>query len=210
MLMCRWCETPLQMSFYTSCKSVARDIVSCCDSTRIDTQQTTDSPEFLHPSTTTKPGNLYDPRKAQRKGGHRLQTREHGCADTSSDHIIDRIFFYDTILHVPQAEKVIYRRVLLSFKLKIDAISDEIPRAMGLPIHSFSGKAVQLHNGKTATPIGIFPMRWQLYNGKKIYKTKFLVIKDSQFDMLLGRSSIKKYKLWEEDGDIERRLQYRC
>ncbi|KAL3458635.1 hypothetical protein BJX64DRAFT_292014 [Aspergillus heterothallicus] len=127
-----------------------------------------------------------------------------------AEHITNRVFFYNTILYNSQAEKAIYRRVLLNFMLKIDAISDEIPRTLGLPILPYRGKTVQLHNGKTTKPIGTFYLQWQIYNDKKVYETKFLVIKDSQFDMLLGRSSIKKYKLGKMDGDIEKRLQYRC
>ncbi|KAJ0425120.1 hypothetical protein BJY00DRAFT_308452 [Aspergillus carlsbadensis] len=127
-----------------------------------------------------------------------------------AEHITDRVFFYNTILYNPQIEKAIYRRVLLSFMLNIDAISDEIPRVLGLPVSPYSGKAVQLHNGKSAKPIGTLHLQWKIYSGEKVYKTKFLVIKDSHFDMLLGRSSIKKYKLWEVDEDIEKRLQYRC
>ncbi|KAL2845646.1 hypothetical protein BJY01DRAFT_180218 [Aspergillus pseudoustus] len=199
------------MSFYTSCKSVARDIVSCCDRTRehhIEPRYPTDSSDILRLGTPTSFVNPQGRRMARRKGNRKSHKSEYGYADTMPNDIIDRVFFYDTKLYNPQTEKPIYRRVLLSFMLNIDAISDEIPRVFGLPISPYKGKAVQLHNGKFADPIGTFQTRWQIYNGKKVYKTEFLVIKDSQFDMLLGSSSIRKYKLWKEDADIEKRLQY--
>jgi hypothetical protein len=214
------------MSFYTICKSVARDIVSCCDPTRIETRHSKGSPEVLHPEATTNFASLDSHRKTQRRCNFRshkswsnrrhryakaltLKKGEYGYPDATSDHITDRVFYYNTVLYSPQTEKPIYRRVLLSFVLSIDAISDDIARVLGLPILPYNGKAVQLHNGESAKPIGTLHLQWKIYNGKRVYKTKFLVIKDSHFDMLLGRSSIKKYKLWEVDGEIEKRLQYR-
>ncbi|KAL2812511.1 hypothetical protein BJX63DRAFT_243960 [Aspergillus granulosus] len=201
------------MPFYTSCKSIAWDIVSCCDRMRahdIDIQSPNVSPVVLRSEMTTTPVSSYNSRKTQRKGTLRSNKREYGYDDAMAEHITDRVFYYNTILYNPEAAKAIYRRVLLNFTLKYDAISDEIPQVLGLPILPYYGKAVQLHNGKTAKPIGTLHLQWQIYNGKKAYKTKFLVIKDNHFDMLLGRSSIKKYKLWKEDGDIEKRLQYPC
>lgn len=106
------------------------------------------------------------------------------------------------------AKDVVYRRILLDFRVSIDAVSDEIPHLLGIPIDPYTGFEVQLPNGQYVEPIGTIQTTWKFYTGQKSHKTRVLVIKDSEFDMLIGRSSIQQYKLWEEDRDIWKRLQY--
>ncbi|KAL4963067.1 uncharacterized protein BDV14DRAFT_177132 [Aspergillus stella-maris] len=130
----------------------------------------------------------------------------------------DSRFIYDTeIYSSPLAlesevehtnEKLIYRRLILDFddQKTTDAICDEIPQALNIPIKPYKGSEVQLPNGDWEMPVGTAEIPWKVYEGQRVYRTHFLVMKDSQFDMLLSRATIKRYKFWEEDKDVKGRL----
>ena len=117
------------------------------------------------------------------------------------------IFIYDIILFGIDREKFVYRRLKLDFHVQFDAVSDEIPRLVNIPITSYAGGDVKLPTGHWVKPLGTIEVKWQLYKGQHQYKTQFLVIENSPYDMLLGRPSIHNYRLWEEDNDILERLQ---
>ncbi|KAL4775846.1 hypothetical protein BDW60DRAFT_176907 [Aspergillus nidulans var. acristatus] len=125
--------------------------------------------------------------------------------------IPERIFSYHTIVYDQARERKLYRRVLLDFnpKRNIDAISDAIQQDLDLTMEPYFGSKVEIPNGDVVMPLGIVDVTWQIYKGVRPYRTQFVVIKDSQFDMLLGRMTIKGYEFWKEDKDIRERLRFR-
>ncbi|KAL2831694.1 hypothetical protein BDW59DRAFT_139849 [Aspergillus cavernicola] len=212
------------MPFLQSCKIAACGLASCRDR-----RQTGPKFESRDPGTTSLSKRRFIRLKSWPKSttpntrgpkwirGHkttsaRQQQREGDFADESSDiaseDIPQKIFTYDVMLFGPQREKPVYRRLLLDFQGNLDTLSDDIARLLNLPFTPYNGAEVRLPNGSLVKPEGTLEVKWQLYEGSRPYKTKLLVIKNSDFDMILGISSIQRYKLWEEDCNIQTKLQY--
>ncbi|KAL4908384.1 hypothetical protein BDW74DRAFT_147362 [Aspergillus multicolor] len=116
---------------------------------------------------------------------------------------------HDIELYAPGREQPIYRCVLLDTASFVDAVSDEFPRLLNVPMGEYNGGEVRIPNGLFVKPVGTIEVDWKIYKGKRPFRTKCVVIKDSQFDMLLGLPSIQRYQLFEEDGDRSGRLTYR-
>ncbi|KAL4932082.1 retropepsin-like aspartic protease [Aspergillus undulatus] len=211
------------MPFYQSCKTAACGIISCCDRWQAGSEfdaRYRDTRDPLKRSFIRLASWPKTPTPSIKKfkwiGDHRTpsnsdQSQEDNIHDEVSDSasvdIALKIFTYDIELFGRERDKPVYRRLLLDFTVVINAVSDEIPRLLNRPVTPYNGKEVKLPNGVYVKPVGTLVIKWQLYKGKRAYKTKFLVIEDSLFDMLLGRPTIKKYKLWEEDRDIKKRLR---
>ncbi|KAI9376042.1 hypothetical protein BJX61DRAFT_491693 [Aspergillus egyptiacus] len=207
------------MSLVQSCKIAAREFISCCDR-QID-------PSFSHRAAaptkhtfsrlkTWKNTSSTDRFRSRWARKLPLPAPQHGedTTDESSDecagNIMQNPFTYDVVVFGQTREKVVYRRLLLDFRCDFNLLSSAIQELLGLPVSPYDGSKIRLPNGAHVKPIGTLEMKWQFYNGKKTcYKTEFLVIQDndSYFDMLLGRASIREYKLWEEDTRIRWRLQ---
>ncbi|KAL3475420.1 hypothetical protein BJX99DRAFT_259366 [Aspergillus californicus] len=225
-------EPQLQMTLY---KISARRILSCCDRSQQQNPRyikkqprpryNNDDDDAVPPALPQHTFNRLNssswptPHKSRWLSGrkpvialeHRDRNIRTTCADglpeTPPEPIIEKPFTYDTVVFGQQPETVVYRRLRLDFQGSNDAISDEITHLLNLPIAEYTGSEIILPNGSFVMPIGTVQVKWKLYDGKKPYTTKFLVIKDSQSDMLLGRSSIQEYNMWERDGDIIHRLQ---
>ncbi|KAL5040908.1 hypothetical protein BDW71DRAFT_192824 [Aspergillus fruticulosus] len=219
------------MPFLQSFKDAAHGFVSCCDrrqtGSELGRQYPDDSYRHATPlksqfgrlrTWSMPPSTTSTQQKARLKADRqaivgRTQQHEERKKDRSSNiepnvkDITQRTFTYDIILFGINREKVVYRRLKLDFQVQFDAVSDEIPRLVNIPITSYAGAEVQLPNGHWVKPLGTIEVKWQLYKGQQQYKTRFLVIENSPFDMLLGRPSIQSYRLWEEDNDIQERLQ---
>ncbi|KAL6235903.1 hypothetical protein BDW75DRAFT_208278 [Aspergillus navahoensis] len=221
------------MLFLQSFKDAAHGFVSCCDrpqtGSNFGPRSVDDSYQHATPSKRQfsrlrtwpmPPSPTGTQQKARwtvdRKAvlGRTQQYEEEKKKDRSSNieepddnNITQRVFTYDIILFGNYTEKVVYRRLKLDFQVQFDAVSDEIPRLLNIPVTSYGGAEVQLPNGHWVKPSGAIEVKWQLYKGQNQYKTEFLVIENSPFDMLLGRPSIHSYRLWEEDNDIQERLQ---
>ncbi|KAL4791893.1 hypothetical protein BDV19DRAFT_284889 [Aspergillus venezuelensis] len=214
------------MSFVQSCRNAACGIVSCCDRRPPSNSKQplrnqgrhariSDSSKHYFRRLRTWPEGTQKTRQSRVDGNceavsGRLQQQHNAAdleADNSTEEIRQRLFTYDIVLLGKKREKPIHRRLLLDFHLDVDAISDEIPTLMDLPIAPYDGLEILLHSGIAAKPIGVVKLKWKLYQKKRKFETTFLVIPNSHFDMLIGRSSIQRHKLWEEDKDILRRLQ---
>ncbi|KAL4994748.1 hypothetical protein BDV10DRAFT_144825 [Aspergillus recurvatus] len=216
------------MSFRQSCKSAGCGLISCCDrretGPKFDSRYYDAAPppkySFIRlrswPKTATantqriswtgtrkKTASARQQQQPQRRGD---DTDDGELSDVASEDITKKVFTYDIVLFARGREEPIYRCLLLDFHAVVNAVSDELPRLLNLPMEEYNGQAVRLPDGSFAKPVGTVELDWQIYNGKRPYKTKCVVIKDSQFDMLLGQPSIQRYKLWEEDGDIKKRL----
>lgn len=126
--------------------------------------------------------------------------------ELNEEETAEGIFIYDIILFGIESERFVYRRLKLDFHVQFDAVSDEIPRLLNIPITSYAGGKVKLPTGHWVKPLGTIQVKWHLYKGQHQYKTQFLVIENSPYDMLLGRPSIHNYRLWEEDNAILEKL----
>ncbi|KAL4913781.1 hypothetical protein BDW62DRAFT_157973 [Aspergillus aurantiobrunneus] len=213
------------MPFLQSCKSAACGIVPCCGrqprpkfeprypgdkSPRVKTAAPSKGP-FTRLKPWPKVTNPIS--RQSRRIEDRKATRvpeQHKLAGAASEEITQSILTYDIVMFGTESEKVVYRRLLLDCQVEFDAISDEIPRLLNLPIAPYNGLEVQLPNGNYVTPLGTSEVTWQLYKGTQQNTTKFLVIENSHFDMLLGRPSIQRYGLWEGDKNVQRKLKSFC
>ncbi|KAL2863167.1 uncharacterized protein BJX67DRAFT_266376 [Aspergillus lucknowensis] len=211
------------MPLLQSWKHATRGVVSCCDRQKGSKFETQYPKHGFSPTATASrskrpfaqlkwwPNTRNDGRERDLRTAPSRQQREDKFTDRNSnskpEDITRKIFTYDMMVF-GLAEDVVYRRVLLEFGVNIDAVSDEIPHLLGIPIDPYDGFEVRLPNGLYVEPIGTVETTWKLYTGQRSHRTRFLVIEDSQFDMLIGRSSIQQYRLWEEDADIWKRLQY--
>ncbi|KAL5337871.1 hypothetical protein BJX70DRAFT_399144 [Aspergillus crustosus] len=225
------CEFRFQMPFFQSCKSVACGLVCCCDR-HPDSAYSKTQYHYHHAEPSKRPFNRLRswPKPAQKNNTQpevqrRPSPQQRREEDThpadelyetekqnppSSEKTTHQIFTYDTILFTFDSGNPVYRRLLLDFRVSFDAVSDQIPPLVNLEISPYDGPSVRLPNGIDVTPIGTLCVKWQLFKGKRrSYETTFLVIKDLLFDMMLGRASIEKYKLWEEDNEIQKRLSFR-
>ncbi|KAL4776555.1 hypothetical protein BDW60DRAFT_86129 [Aspergillus nidulans var. acristatus] len=219
------------MPFVQPFKSAAHGFVSCCDRQRTGSkfgpysddshQQTALSKRGLGwlrswpISARTRSTQQKARWKAEREAGLE-RTHQHEAKgkqeelikiEPNGKEITERIYVYDIILFGIEREKFVYRRLKLDFQVQFDAVSDEIPRLMNIPITSYAGGEVKLPTGHWVKPLGTIEVKWQLYKGQRQYKTEFLVVENSPYDMLLGWPSIHNYRLWEEDNDILERLQ---
>ncbi|KAL4963070.1 uncharacterized protein BDV14DRAFT_93693 [Aspergillus stella-maris] len=212
------------MSFVQSCKNAACGIVSCCDRRSSFNPEQPPRSYNRHSEINASSKHYFSrlrtwPKDSQgtrqsRVNGNRTAVsgrgqQLHNTADTEAEKLTEnirqRVFTYDIVL---LGNEPIYRRLLLDFNLNIDAISDEIPTLMNLPITPYDGLEVPLPSGALAKPIGIVKLKWRVYKKKRKFETTFLVIPNNHFDMLIGRSSIQTHKLWDADRDIRKRLQY--
>ncbi|KAL4780595.1 hypothetical protein BJX76DRAFT_360719 [Aspergillus varians] len=228
-LTCFLCESQIQMPFVQSLKNTTYGFISCCDRQK-DAKFESSYPAsnsshdakiapVKRPFTRLKSlpkSSLPDTGKVRRTGGrksipsrqqHEGDLKEKSYESIPKD-ILQKVFTYDIQLFGTKNDKVVYRRLLLDFQVNTDAVSDEIPKLLNLPIAGYKGAEVRLPNGSSVRPIGALEIQWQLYKGNRQYRTKFLVIENSQFDVLLGRRSIQKYRLSAEDEKIQKRLQY--
>ncbi|KAL4951074.1 hypothetical protein BDW69DRAFT_170797, partial [Aspergillus filifer] len=212
------------MSLVQSCKSAACGIVSCCDRRSPSKSEQPQSIYKRHPENNvfskryfrrlrTWPKDTQMTQQSRANGNRKaVSGRDQQRGNTadkeveeSTEEIRRWIFTYDIVL---LGTEPIYRRLLLDFNLNIDAISDEIPTLMNLPITPYNGLEVSLPSGNLAKPVGIVKLKWKLYKKNRKFETTFLVIPNNHFDMLIGRSSIQTHKLWDFDRNIRRRLQY--
>ncbi|KAL4878727.1 hypothetical protein BJY04DRAFT_220794 [Aspergillus karnatakaensis] len=223
------CELHLQMPFLQSCKSAACGFVSCCDrqpDEKSDSRPRYPASDFSNaePPPSKRSFNRlrpWPPKNTQRvrwKGARATHQNQQFANESydrdkaSSDQAIaKRTFTYNTILYKPAggAQGLLYRRLRLDFQVVFNAVSDQIPPELNLNISPYYGPDVRLPNGYVVTPVGELWVKWKLLETERTHETLFLVIKDSTFDVLLGRASIQEYKLWEEDKDILKRLEYR-
>ncbi|KAL4763104.1 retropepsin-like aspartic protease [Aspergillus foveolatus] len=219
------------MPFVQQFKDAAHGFVSCCDRQRTGSKLGPYSDDSYQHAAVSKRGLGWlkswpistrtgsTQQKARWKADHeaeleRKRQREEKRRKERISKIepIDKetaegIFIYDIILFGIDREKFAYRRLKLDFQVQFDAVSDEIPQLVNIPITSYAGGEVKLPTGHWVKPLGTIEVKWQLYKGQHQYKTEFLVIENSPYDMLLGRPSIHNCRLWEEDNDILERLQ---
>lgn len=128
-------------------------------------------------------------------------------SDIAFEDIPQRIFTYDVALFGRPRKKPVYRRLLLDFHGNLDAVSDDIAELLNLPLSPHDGE-VRLPNGSLAKPKGVIEVRWHIYGARRRHTTRLVVIPDSPFDMVLGASSIRRCRLWKEDGNIRTELEY--
>lgn len=145
-----------------------------------------------------------DPFEADEQRSSSFASEQH---DITSQDIPRSVFTYDITLFALPHGKPVYRRLLLDFHGNLDAVSDDIAHLLNLPITPYYDE-VRLPNGSIRKPTGVAEVKWQLYEGRRRHTKKLFVIPNSPFDMVLGVSSIRRCKLWKEDGNIRTELKY--
>ncbi|KAL4821951.1 hypothetical protein BDW67DRAFT_149886 [Aspergillus spinulosporus] len=219
------------MPFVQPFKDAAHGFVSCCDRQRTRSKSKPYSDDIYQHATVSKRGLGWLKSWSISARTRSTQQKARGKADREAElepthqheergkqeefikiepnhtEIPEGLYIYDIVLFGTNREEFVYRRLKLDFQVQFDAVSDEIPRLVDIPITSYAGGEVKLPTGHWVKPLGTIEVKFQLYKGQHQYKTEFLVIENSPYDMLLGRPSIHNYRLWEEDNDILERLK---
>jgi hypothetical protein len=96
----------------------------------------------------------------------------------------------------------ISRRLLLDIQTEVNVMADDIRRRLNIKMEPYCGNVIQLPSGRDVKPIGSIIVSWKVLGTEETYTTKFLVIQKSYFDVMLGRPSIEKSGLGNEDSEI--------
>jgi hypothetical protein len=106
----------------------------------------------------------------------------------------DAPIIHDAVLFTPTDERF-YRRLLLDDTVETDIISDDIAHLLGTPVEKSYGAEVQLPDGRTVKSVGTIDTKWQIYRCQRVHNTRFHVVGDRRYDLVLGRLSICQLRL---------------
>lgn len=86
-----------------------------------------------------------------------------------------------------------------------DVISQQVVNDLGLQSEEYTGEAARPVGGASYNPEGYITLDWHVSGRVKTYKTKFTVFNTAyseDFDVLLGRHTIKRIGFYKKNGDI--------
>jgi len=109
---------------------------------------------------------------------------------------------YDVYALNPQKSSQLRRRLLLDFQGHGNFIADDIPESLELKIEPVSGAFRTAPRDSGIQPKGQITMCWSIVDAPKIYKTDFLVVTNTDYDILLGRDSIIAHELFRRKSKV--------
>ncbi|GKZ31228.1 hypothetical protein AbraIFM66950_011519 [Aspergillus brasiliensis] len=120
-------------------------------------------------------------------------------------------FVYD-VMAGPPGKKQLRRRMMLSFHTDTNVMSKETHRRLGASITPYSGTCIQVLGLQDRKPLGIAEVQWSFCGRSKPYRTTFYVVEEVEYDLLIGRPSMREQELYRVDPVIAKRLResYRC
>jgi hypothetical protein len=166
-----------------------------CSSRRAETQTwTTPAPPPYEP---------FESRNQDREWNIHAHTRqlEYGIQNAFNQErvqLFDAPIIYDAVLFTPNDERF-YRRLLLDATVETDIISEDIAQLLGTPMEKGYGAEIQLPDGRTVKSVGVIETKWQIYRCRRAYNTRFHVVRDRRYDLVLGRTSISQLRLSREE-----------
>ncbi|PYH67859.1 uncharacterized protein BO88DRAFT_72156 [Aspergillus vadensis CBS 113365] len=120
-------------------------------------------------------------------------------------------FVYD-IMAGPPGKKQLRRCMLLSFHADTNIISKEAHQRLGTSIEPCPGASVQVLGLGDCKPIGLAEVQWSFCGRSKPYRTTFYIVEGVEYDLLIGRPSMRQQELYRVDPAIAKKLResYRC
>lgn len=112
----------------------------------------------------------------------------------------------------PPGKKQLRRCMLLSFHADTNIISKEAHQRLGTCIEPCPGASVQVLGLGDRKPIGLAEVQWSFCGRSKPYRTTFYVVEGVEYDLLIGRPSMRQQELYRVDPAIAKKLResYRC
>ncbi|RDH27550.1 hypothetical protein BDQ94DRAFT_184506 [Aspergillus welwitschiae] len=101
----------------------------------------------------------------------------------------------------PPGKKQLRRYMRLSFHADTNVI-----------IEPYRGAPVPVLGRQDRIPDGIAEVQWSFCGRSKPYRTAFYVVEDVEYDLLIGRPSMRQQELYRVDSPIATRIHesYRC
>ncbi|BCR96723.1 hypothetical protein AAWM_04708 [Aspergillus awamori] len=120
-------------------------------------------------------------------------------------------FAYDVMAGAPGKEQL-RRRMLLSFHADTNVMSKDAHQRLGTNIMPYRGAPVPVLGLQDSIPVGIAEVQWSFCGRSKPYRTAFYVVEDVEYDLLIGRPSMRQQELYRVDPAIAKRLResYQC
>ncbi|KAL8819674.1 MAG: hypothetical protein Q9223_001945 [Gallowayella weberi] len=128
-------------------------------------------------------------------------SRESIAPEQDSQGWLERVF--KTVLYLPN-ERTAQRMTFLDSGSDFDVVSQKVVDDFNLPIQPYTGVLAK-PLGSSYMPEGEITLSWHVSGFHKTYTTKFVVFsKDysEDFDILLGRFTIKEIGFYKKNGNI--------
>lgn len=127
----------------------------------------------------------------------------------------DRLEHYDFVYDVrvcASTNNEFQRRMMLSFHMDVNIISDEVYRTLETELQPYDGDPIAVLGCPDRKPLGTVTAQWTFCGRTKPYRTVFYVVPNVEYDLLIGRPSMRQQELYRADPKIATRLNasYRC
>ncbi|GLA33081.1 hypothetical protein M752DRAFT_277151 [Aspergillus phoenicis ATCC 13157] len=112
----------------------------------------------------------------------------------------------------PPGKKQLRRCMMLSFHADTNVMSKEAHQRLGTNIKPYRGAPVPVLGLQDRILVGSAEYQWSFCGRSKPYRTAFYVVEDVEYDLLIGRPSMRQQELYRVDPAIAKRLResYRC
>ncbi|GJP96709.1 cellulase family protein [Aspergillus niger] len=115
-------------------------------------------------------------------------------------------FVYD-VMAGPPGKNQLRRCMMLSFHADTDIMSKEAHQRLGTSIEPYQGAPIPVLGLQDSKPVGIAEVQWSFCGRSKPYRTAFYVVEDVEYDLLIGRPSMRQHELYRVDPAIAERLR---
>ncbi|KAA8650895.1 retropepsin-like aspartic protease [Aspergillus tanneri] len=114
-------------------------------------------------------------------------------------------FIYDVMLLADQ-NTWIRRRMVVDFETDINIMREAVYRRMKYRVQPYSGE-ITWWNRPNTKPLGKLKATLQICGRGRTYYAEFYVVKNAEFDLLLGRPSVREIGLYRADPAVATRLR---
>ncbi|KAH8432751.1 uncharacterized protein LDX57_010377 [Aspergillus melleus] len=115
-------------------------------------------------------------------------------------------YIYDVMILTPRRSRI-RRRMVIDFETEINIMSEAVYKKLDTHIESFTGNDITWWNQSTVRPLGKCSASWTICGRERLYYAEFLVVGNTQFDVLLGRESVRQLGLYRADPWVATRLR---
>ncbi|PWY93055.1 hypothetical protein BO94DRAFT_554622 [Aspergillus sclerotioniger CBS 115572] len=106
----------------------------------------------------------------------------------------------------PSGKAELQRRMMLSFYSDVNIMSDEVSRKLDTDLEPYYGEPIPVVGHPDRNPLGTVKARWTFCGRAKPYRTFFYVVSNVEYDLLIGRPSMRQQELYKADPNIAKRL----
>ncbi|SPB46446.1 unnamed protein product [Aspergillus niger] len=115
-------------------------------------------------------------------------------------------FVYD-VMAGPPGKNQLRRCMMLSFHADTNIISKEAYLRLGTSIEPYLGAPIPVLGLQDRKPVGTAEVQWSFCGRSKPYRTTFYVVEEVEYDLLIGRPSMRQHELYRVDPAIAERLR---